>query len=106
MTSQTLLRATLVLWTIAFILSFLEFQSATPGDSVATGGLGAVGWFVLWQVIACALAVFCWGLGSRFEKRTAQRIASRIPGIIAIAIVIAFALFAGTAGLLNGLAGA
>jgi hypothetical protein len=105
MTATTALRAGLVLWTLAFILSFVDFGMTDATGDGFTRGMNKMGKFVLWQAVAGALAVALWVVGSRFERRSGQRVASRIPGVVLIAILLAFGLFVLSARFFSGVAG-
>lgn len=105
MTARTALRIGLLLWSVAFILAFIDFGMTEPSSDGFTAGLNKVAKFMAWQAVALVISVIVWVIGSRFERRSAQRVASRIPGIIMIAIALAFGLFILSSGLIGGMAG-
>lgn len=105
MTARTALRIGLLLWSAAFILSFIDFGMTDPSSDGFTAGLNKVAKFAAWQGLALIVSVVTWVIGNRFEPRSGQRISSRIPGVVMIAIVIAFGLFILSSGLIGGLAG-
>lgn len=101
MTSQTRLRLALFLWTVAFVIAFLDFGFGAGGDALGFG-LGSLERFGLWQGIAAVFAAWAWVVGGAAPRRSRQRVASRVPGVIQIAILIGVGLFLATAGLLSG----
>ncbi|MEC7764533.1 MAG: hypothetical protein VX874_21700 [Pseudomonadota bacterium] len=105
MNARTALRIGLLVWTIAFILSFIDFGMTEPTSDGFTAGLNKIAKFALWQGISLVVSIVVWVIGTRFEPRSGQRIASRIPGVVMIAIAIAFGLFILSSGLIGGLAG-
>lgn len=105
MTPRTALRIGLLLWTIAFILSFLDTGLTGPSGDGFTAGMNKITSFLIWQGLALIFAIGVWVVGSRFERRSSQRVSSRIPGIVTIAMGIAFGLFIASSGMLNTVAG-
>jgi hypothetical protein len=102
MNARTALRIGLVLWSAAFILSFVDFRLTEASGDGFLSGMNKLGKFAIWQGVAAVIAAGVWVIGLRFEKRTSQRGVSRIPGIIAIALVAAVGLFILSANLLGG----
>ncbi|MBV7378582.1 hypothetical protein [Maritimibacter dapengensis] len=93
MNAQTTFRIVLLLWTVIFIASFVDFGS---GGEMSLGVVSA--WkFAILQILAAVLAVTAWIQGRRFDYGSRQRAASRIPGIIELAILIGIVLFVVTA---------
>ncbi|MAM60390.1 hypothetical protein [Maritimibacter sp. UBA3975] len=105
MTAKTALRIGLTLWTLAFIVSFVDFGLTEPSGDGFTAGLNKVAKFVVWQGVAAVIAVALWVVGGQFEKRSAQRVASRIPGIVLIAILLAFGLLVMSSRFFSGVVG-
>ena len=93
MSETSIFRLGLLAWTVTFVGAFL--------DMGGRGGAFGLSHFLLWQAVASILAVLLFIYGRRFEKRSVQRVASRVPGILLIGILIAAALFAGTAGFIT-----
>lgn len=105
MTPQTMFRIVLLLWTVIFIASFIDLN--TGSEAAMAFGISSALKFVILQVVAAMLAIAAWVQGRRFDVGSRQRVASRIPGIIEMAILIGFVLFVVTAqliapGLANG----
>ncbi|MBV7408663.1 hypothetical protein [Maritimibacter sp. DP1N21-5] len=98
MDERSIFRVGLLAWTVTFIGAFLDMGGALGGT---IGGVRSMSHFVLWQGMAGVLAVFLFVYGRRFDVRSVPRVASRVPGILLIAILIAAALFWATAGMIT-----
>lgn len=99
MSTYTSLRIGLFLWTVAFVIAFVDLDLGAPDWLML--GVPSVWSFLIWQGIAVVFAVYVWITGRRFEAGSRERLASRLPGVIQIALAIALALFALTAQFLS-----
>lgn len=87
MDRRSVLRLVLFVWTVLFVLAFID--PAKVGMDIRMDPRQT---FIVFQAAAGVLAVISFGLGFLFEKKTTQRVASRIPLIIAFAMALAFAM--------------
>ncbi|HBZ45005.1 MAG TPA: hypothetical protein DEO85_13320 [Maritimibacter sp.] len=97
MDRRTSLRLALFLWTVAFIISFLDFNFG-GGEQAVDVAVRNFRVFVIWQSLAIIFAIWAWIAGNGFEPKSSQRVSSRVPGILQIAIAIGVVLFVVTAG--------
>lgn len=89
MRATTLVLFLLVLWAAAFVWSFWAFATTAPTDFGFTRGLNRVTVFLGWQMAAAALAVLVWFAGYRIARGAPLRLFSRLPGLVALLLILA-----------------
>lgn len=77
----------LAVWTAAYAASFWVLLLTDPTGDGMTRGLNRVSGFFGWQIFAAAVAMMLWAT-ARSWARGAQRWLARIPGLLAIGLIV------------------
>ncbi len=102
MSIRNLVILMLCAWLACYGWSFIGFRLTPPEGSGFTRGMNRVALFFGWQALASVLALVVWLLGRRLPPGTMTRRLSRVPGLIALGLLIgliavfAYLYFGGT----------
>ncbi|MCA0870990.1 hypothetical protein LCL97_09145 [Seohaeicola saemankumensis] len=80
-----------VIWAAAFAMSFWALFGMEPTGDGFTRGLNRLTAFVGWQLLAAMVALCLWLVGRRIQNASGLRWLSRVPGLLAILLVLAVA---------------
>jgi len=94
MTKQRLIWGILVVWLGIYAWSITALLTTPPEGDGFTRGMNRLTTFASWQLAAGFLGLFIWRLGQVFERGSVARWLSRLP------ILLAFALLLGIAGVI------